>query len=34
MTLGYFLAVGWPVLVFMLALLVEAIARWCHRAMS
>jgi hypothetical protein len=34
MTLGYLLVVGWPILVFILALCIEAIARWCHRAMS
>ncbi len=33
-TLGYLLVVGWPVLVFALALLIETIARWCYRAMS
>jgi hypothetical protein len=33
-TLGYLLVVGWPVLVFALALLIEALARLWLRAMS
>jgi hypothetical protein len=33
-TLGYLLVVGWPVLVYALALLIEALARLWLRAMS